>query len=160
MAKREKGKIPHSEWDAIFSRYEEGESLASIARAYNCTAPAIRYIVKRGSEATLDAAKDREPVARTGAFPISGEMTATSQRRSEIVRPAQRLSRDALDPALREKISAEIAAFLVAFDSSLGAPSNHRLQDLRDATDSLMRAAARIRIELELLLAQKERPAA
>src|SRR6185437_13928674 len=44
---REKGKIPHSEWPEIHMRYGKGESLASIARDYRCTAPAIRYIVKR-----------------------------------------------------------------------------------------------------------------
>ena len=51
VSKREKGKIARTEWPAIIARHQGGETLASIARSYACTAPAIRYIVNRDTRA-------------------------------------------------------------------------------------------------------------
>src|ERR1700733_3693586 len=45
-----RGKIPQSDWPQIMARYEAGETLASIARTYDCSAPAISYIVSRSRE--------------------------------------------------------------------------------------------------------------
>src|ERR1700731_2643328 len=45
-----RGKIPQSDWPLIMSRYEAGETLASIARTYDCSPPAISYIVSRSRE--------------------------------------------------------------------------------------------------------------
>jgi hypothetical protein len=42
-----RGKIPQQDWPSIISRYEAGETLASIARTYDCSPPAISYIVSR-----------------------------------------------------------------------------------------------------------------
>src|ERR1700739_3193095 len=42
-----RGKIPQQDWPAIMARYESGETLASIARTYDCSPPAISYIVSR-----------------------------------------------------------------------------------------------------------------
>jgi hypothetical protein len=42
-----RGKIPQQDWSAIMARYEAGETLASIARTYDCSPPAISYIVSR-----------------------------------------------------------------------------------------------------------------
>jgi transposase-like protein len=42
-----RGKIPQQDWPAIIKRYESGETLASIARTYDCSPPAISYIVSR-----------------------------------------------------------------------------------------------------------------
>jgi transposase-like protein len=42
-----RGKIPQNDWPSIISRYESGETLASIARTYDCSPPAISYIVSR-----------------------------------------------------------------------------------------------------------------
>jgi hypothetical protein len=42
-----RGKIPQSDWPLIMARYEAGETLASIARTYNCSPPAISYVVSR-----------------------------------------------------------------------------------------------------------------
>src|SRR5258708_26497941 len=48
MAKpRTKGKIPHGEWPQILAKYAGGETIAQIGRDYGCTAPAIRYIIRR-----------------------------------------------------------------------------------------------------------------
>src|ERR1700752_492814 len=43
----QRGKIPQQDWPAIMARYEAGETLASIARTYDCSPPAISYIVNR-----------------------------------------------------------------------------------------------------------------
>jgi hypothetical protein len=42
-----RGKIPPQDWPSIITRYQAGETLASIARTYDCSPPAISYIVSR-----------------------------------------------------------------------------------------------------------------
>ena len=42
-----RGKIPQSDWPSIMARYDAGETLASIARTYDCSPPAISYVVSR-----------------------------------------------------------------------------------------------------------------
>ena len=42
-----RGKIPQQDWPSIIKRYEDGETLASIARTYDCSPPAISYILGR-----------------------------------------------------------------------------------------------------------------
>lgn len=54
-----RGKIPQTDWPLIMSRYEAGETLASIARTYDCSPPAISYIVSRS--------RDRQPTAEAAA---------------------------------------------------------------------------------------------
>ncbi|MBV9200785.1 MAG: hypothetical protein JOY83_13860 [Alphaproteobacteria bacterium] len=54
-----KGKIPQQDWASIIKRYEAGETLASIARTYDCSPPAISYIISRSR--TRDAAEGPEP---------------------------------------------------------------------------------------------------
>jgi hypothetical protein len=45
-----RGKIPQTDWPLIMARYEAGETLASIARTYDCSPPAISYIVSRNRD--------------------------------------------------------------------------------------------------------------
>ena len=52
-----RGKIPQSDWPLIMARYDAGETLASIARTYDCSPPAISYVVSRS--------RARQPVAET-----------------------------------------------------------------------------------------------
>jgi hypothetical protein len=54
-----RGKIPQQDWPSIIKRYEAGETLASIARTYDCSPPAISYILSRSRalDATLDGAE-------------------------------------------------------------------------------------------------------
>jgi hypothetical protein len=54
-----RGKIPQSDWPLIMSRYEAGETLSSIARTYDCSPPAISYVVSRS--------RARGPVASPAA---------------------------------------------------------------------------------------------
>ena len=155
---REKGKIPHSEWPEIRMRYGNGESLASIARDYRCTAPAIRYIVKRrlssgdgeGEKAQPASSAPHEAHAHAGPEPAG--------RKSVPARPAPRLSGITLE--VQKRVTTEISFFLVALDIALTHPTNANLLALHDATDRLMRAAARVRIETERAVGAGSEPLA
>jgi hypothetical protein len=64
-----------------------------------------------------------------------------------------------IDRALRERVDEDIAAFLAAFDAALAGDSLESRLGLREATDRLLRAGARTRIELERLEARVPLPA-
>jgi hypothetical protein len=63
-----------------------------------------------------------------------------------------------IDKALRERVEADIAVFLTAFDAALAQDTPESRAGLRDATDRLLRAGARTRIELERLEARAPLP--
>lgn len=68
----------------------------------------------------------------------------------------------AIDGVLRARVDGDIAAFLEAFDGALADDTLESRAALREATDRLLRAGARTRIELERLearvpLAQRDR---
>jgi hypothetical protein len=63
-----------------------------------------------------------------------------------------------IDRALRERIDDDIAAFLAAFDAALDHDTVESRTGLREATDRLLRAGARTRIELERLEARLPLP--
>jgi hypothetical protein len=136
LSKGQKGKIPTREWPSIAARHQQGESLASIARAYGCTAPAISYILRRVAGAEQAGERGRRPAAPE----LQGRLRsvqATTERR--------------LDPQLRERVHSDISAFLVAFDTACDSLTGETGARLLEATDRLLRAAARTRIELERL---------
>src|SRR6202040_82448 len=56
-----RGKIPQSDWPLIMARYEAGETLASIARTYDCSPPAISYVVSRSRARHPEAAAPAKP---------------------------------------------------------------------------------------------------
>jgi len=62
-----RGKIPQSDWPLIMARYDSGETLASIARTYDCSPPAISYVVSR-SRARQPGA-ETPPTAPTATTP-------------------------------------------------------------------------------------------
>lgn len=62
-----RGKIPQQDWPSIMARYEAGETLSSIARTYDCSPPAISYIVSRSR------ARSAAPGAAAPSAPISSE---------------------------------------------------------------------------------------
>ena len=59
-----------------------------------------------------------------------------------------------IDQELRNRVDGDIAAFLAAFDAALVADTQESRFGLREATDRLLRAGARTRIELERLEAR------
>ena len=64
-----------------------------------------------------------------------------------------------IDRALRERVDGDISAFLTAFDAALADDTIESRAGLREATDRLLRAGARTRIELERLEARVPLPA-
>jgi len=153
MAKRrEKGKIPHAEWSAIRTRHAAGESLASIARDYDCTGPAIRYIINRSPDGEQAAPAAAPRVESGPSSPASPSPSSSPPARPVPQAPApadRRPVASPIDPDLRWRVSRDIASFLTVFDSFLTTDSPDRFDHLLDATDRLMRAAARMRIEVE-----------
>jgi hypothetical protein len=59
-----------------------------------------------------------------------------------------------IDKALRERVESDITVFLAAFDAALTYDTPENRTGLREATDRLLRAGARTRIELERLEAR------
>ena len=277
-----RGKIPQTDWPLIMARYEAGETLSSIARTYDCSPPAISYIVSRSKakpagevseqpapelhlvQAPADGATPtgsagveptpsapapaamirREPLSETrptvapngvgangdqrrtlhlglgsnggngnGHAPVTsdgtanggadggneaarangtvprapqpaGERTAprpfqppprnpapfdTGRNGRDLFampenRPMAQQPREAepgrkdngsfIDQELRSRVDGDIAAFLAAFDAALAADTQESRFGLREATDRLLRAGARTRIELERLEAR------
>jgi hypothetical protein len=283
-----RGKIPQRDWPSIMARHEAGETLASIARTYDCSPPAISYIVSRsrarstaaqgassaspsigepqlikthGSEAPAASAvavSERQPVPseaqpapvlaeaspplrplllnepeRPAPRPVAEHAPRAPEPRAELrprdgngnagrqfagpsevadsrrtlhlslgagtepapqpqaaerqplrqppmappMRPAPGpagpaaappvrtapeppKTRDGggIDRALRERVEGDIAAFLRAFDAALVSDTSESRAGLREATDRLLRAGARTRIELERLEARVPLP--
>jgi hypothetical protein len=56
--------------------------------------------------------------------------------------------RAALDPPLRERIVGRIEPFVDALDAAIVNPEPETIEDLREAADELMRAIARVVLEL------------
>src|SRR6476659_9801012 len=76
-----RGKIPQSDWPLIMARYEAGETLASIARTYDCSPPAISYVVSRSRErqqsapAAVPSAAEPQLIKASIAEPAAGSVT-------------------------------------------------------------------------------------
>lgn len=192
----------------ILARHKAGETLASIARTYDCSPPAISYIVSRSRERDADATPGPAPLANTAniadevptyddaaptpsngrrvlrlsrpaAAPLEPPRAVPPPRADEPIRASEppagavdpgHLAVDPLaqprptaaraknggtiDRALRERVDGDIAAFLAAFDGALSADTSESRAALREATDRLLRAGARTRIELERLEAR------
>src|SRR6185369_1086386 len=54
-----------------------------------------------------------------------------------------------VDDALHTRVSSDVARFIAAFDVLTMSYSPHNITEMLDATDRLLRSAARVRIELE-----------
>lgn len=67
-----RGKIPQSDWPLIMARYDAGETLASIARTYDCSPPAISYVVSRSRARQPDT-----DTAQTGAQSAEPQLLKT-----------------------------------------------------------------------------------
>jgi transposase-like protein len=168
---RQKGKILHSEWPKILAKYNSGESIAKISRDYGCTAPAIRYIVKRsgglkdrvGGERAVGGSRSQQQASRLRAQAGGSEMPSSSPviAAPSVMATAQHERGDRiLGAELRKRLTGDVASFLVSLDQAVLDGSIESIAELQEATDRLMRSTARTRIELERLLTKYEaRPA-
>jgi hypothetical protein len=159
---REKGKISHTEWPKILAKYNGGETIAQIGRDYGCTAPAIRYIIKRSGKlkggvdgervSTVSKGASSERVSRIEAMEAGGSLRPPGSRQLVIGRAAGAIGKHVLGSELRRRVSSDVASFLVALDQAVIDGSADSIANLQDATDRLMRSTARTRLELERLL--------
>jgi hypothetical protein len=150
----EKGKIPRGEWPKILARYRGGETIANIGRDYGCTAPAIRYIIKRTGK-LRGAAEKNVSEHGAGQTPRAGASTDRGTNLRPIVSAA---ADSVLGAELRKRVSGDIASFLVALDQTVLEGTTGSAADLQEAADRLMRSIARIRLDLERLLGGGEAP--
>ena len=163
------GKIPRDEWPKILARYNGGETIASIGRAYRCTAAAIRYIVKRSGKLKDEAGGRRAPSGSRSSVPQRAiQLNARSPAGAELALPRASAApldagpagraegAQALGPELRRRVRSDINSFLVALDQVVLDRSPQNLFNLEEATDRLMRSIARTRLELERLLSAHE----
>jgi hypothetical protein len=79
-----RGKIPQSDWPLIMARYEQGETLSSIARTYDCSPPAISYIVSRSREKITG---ETAPPAVTEPLLVKADANGTDSNGSADVEP-------------------------------------------------------------------------
>ena len=68
--------------------------------------------------------------------------------------PVRKEASASIDQELRTRVDGDVTAFLAAFDALLAADTQESRFGLREATDRLLRAGARTRIELERLEAR------
>ncbi len=141
---RIRGKIRREEWPKISERFRKGETLADIARSYGCTAPAIRYIVRRADdkdikqEKTFRSAPPREETERVSAQVLSVESRFQPIRRS--------------GEEIWGRVSSDIAAFLAGMDAISLSESDENYEALLQAIDRLLRSTATTRMEVERIL--------
>ena len=100
-----RGKSPPQDWPSIISRYQTGETLASIARTYDCSPPAISYIVSRSRARKVAAgaagvAPPQEPQlvkSHSGGTPLAASRSMDSNAIDSP--PAAAAGRDFAAPA-------------------------------------------------------------
>jgi hypothetical protein len=129
-----RGKIPQSDWPLIMARYEAGETLASIARTYDCSPPAISYVVSKSRARQPD--RDSSAVGQSG--PESQLIKGTGNEPAETA--AGRRSR--LDaPAAHGGAERRTEAMSTEADSAASAPQlgNGRDPRIPRGTDGLPR---------------------
>lgn len=158
---RIRGKIPRDEWPKIALRFQKGETLTEIARSYGCTAPAIRYIVGRISAggAKRKMGRDRLEKGTLLAPPLENRRTTRIVGKDEDSRYVGRGGFSPSSPT-REvwgRINSDITMFLVAMDSLSSDDSVSNYEALLAATDRLLWATARTRLELERILANRKK---
>src|SRR5579884_454440 len=55
-----RGKIPSQDWPSIVARYEAGETMTHITQTYDCSPPAISYVITRSRAHAAPAAGSAE----------------------------------------------------------------------------------------------------
>jgi hypothetical protein len=150
---RVRGKIRREEWPKIAERFENGETLSEIARSYQCTAPAIRYILGRVSTRSEEANLDDDKPEGV-ATPVRGDGRRTTMQvvSGDAQGQASRGSAESPAAEIWDRISSDIASFLAGMDALTIDDSDENYEALLAAADRLLRASALTRIELERIL--------
>jgi hypothetical protein len=153
-----KGKIAHGDWPQILEKYAAGQTIAQIGREYGCTAPAIRYIIKRSGR-LKDRGGDHGPSGRVLQRRPSGPSTSPASGRAagrvlsqDTSADGRRTSARLFGLQLLTRVSGDVVSFLAALDDKILDGSPESVAALQDAIDALMRSAARTCIELGRIL--------
>lgn len=151
---RIRGKILKEEWPKIAARFRSGETFTQIARAYHCTAPAIRYIVKRTSSPEGRRRIERETQSKIALLASAHResRTGTAGVRSQGKLSRGNLANDSVVKEIWGQINIDIATFLAAMETLSLNDSEKNYRALLDATDRLLWGSARTRLELERIL--------
>jgi hypothetical protein len=162
---RIRGKISREEWPEIAARFQNGETLTAIARSYHCTAPAIRYIVARVSIPGGKRKMDRDKLDKVAVLPPPIEnrrptRIGNTDDRSYISRGRSSFPSDSPTRDLWNRVNTDIATFLAAMDSLSTDENDNNYEALLAATDRLLWASARTRLELERILGNRKKGAA
>src|SRR6185437_5923611 len=143
---RIRGKIPHAEWPKIARRIGSGESLAAVARAYECTPPAIRYIVQRMSLKGTDGLRPAERRGEVHPVEVPPQQAESAQA---FLSQRQTRAQTPTSSEIWSRVNSDIANFLTAADEFFTADNLRNRTVWLDATDRLLRASARARMVLE-----------
>jgi hypothetical protein len=157
---RAKGKIPHGEWPQILAKYAGGETIAQIGRDYGCTAPAIRYIIRRSGRlkggGDVGRSSGRKVLQSQPSRPATSPSGSAARPSSSHRASADGRGTSALGTQLLTRVTGDTVSFLAALDHAVLEGSLESLTVLQDAIDALMRSAARTRIELGRILNRDE----
>ena len=115
------GGLAAGEWPKVMQRYLGGEQTDAIARDHDCSRAAVIRVVRR-------------------YLLRFGQLTAGLGAPSNP--PA------GLDPALGSRLTSAMIRFLETFDAARRGSDDTAIDELCESTDQLMRAVARMRIEL------------
>src|SRR6266851_9702300 len=150
---RAKGKIPHGEWPQILAKYAGGETIAQIGRDYGCTAPAIRYIIRRSGELKGESGRESlRPRTSSSGAPGRRNRTVSAALPRRATPAGYGTPASLLGTQLLARITGDVTSFFAALDHADLEDSLESLAVLQDAIDALMRSAARTRIELGRIL--------
>lgn len=151
------GKIARGEWRNIVARYERGESIAQISRDYGCTAPAIRYIIKRSGKFHSRARSARaQPPTEAGlgaARPTAGRFSHEAAGQTRHAGPSQLglvAGHGLRESKIYDLMRQDLFRLLVVFDQPYASEAQS-LEALMQAAERLIVSAARVRLALERL---------
>jgi hypothetical protein len=108
--------------------------------------------------APVTAHNGQDGAAPTGLSGIRPPAYPEHNRRQDADNGRRKDASSFIDHELRARVDGDITAFLAAFDAALGHDTQENRSALREATDRLLRAGARTRIELERLEARMPLP--
>jgi transposase-like protein len=130
-----RGKLSSEQKDSILEAYfDRDEPVAKIARDNKVTPPAIRYVIRRHAEANEGSDHAKLFASRRAVLAVSA-LTHHSVA-------------SGLDGNICRRVTGMVAEFLAALDVAAASSQTEDLVLLQDASDSLMRAIARVRIEV------------
>lgn len=119
--RRKRQQLLPGDWPKVVHRYLSGHDAETIARDFGCTGVAVKRAI-------------RQYLGHCGEL-MAGFGIAT-------------VGFSAVDPRLGSRVSRALIGFIEALDAARRAEDETSLQKLHDSSDQLMRAIARLRIEL------------